>query len=54
MTPLHYALMNKHEEIIKNLVEQGANPNLPDFKGRFPLHLSIQVGCESRDHRISS
>jgi len=45
MTPLHYALINKHEEIVKNLVEQGANLNLPDFQGRFPLHLSIQVGC---------
>ncbi|KAL7303593.1 hypothetical protein TKK_0003748 [Trichogramma kaykai] len=49
-TPLHYALMRRHEEICRTLLRQGADPNSVSAKdGRTLLHRV----CKIRDRRRS-
>ena len=43
-TPLHCSSENGHHEIVKYLLEIGANPEMKDKKGRTPLHLASQNG----------
>ena len=39
MTALHYAAMHARDEVIKLLIQRGADPNASDLKGGFtPLH----------------
>jgi hypothetical protein len=44
MTSLHGAAFHGHSKIIKILLENGADPNLPSFshKFTFPLHLAVE------------
>ena len=45
-TALHLAAANDHLDIIKTLIERGANTAAKDFKGRTTLHFSIRrSGC---------
>ncbi|MDF2549970.1 MAG: ankyrin-3-like [Chlamydiales bacterium] len=44
-TPLHLALQNRHLELVKCLLQNGANANLPDPLGFTPLHIACQMGC---------
>jgi len=43
-TPLHLAVSGGYEEIVKELVQMGANIYSPDEWGRNPVHLAIAVG----------
>lgn len=45
-TALHYAVMNRHKEMIEKLLEgyakNRANPNIPDQSGMLPLHYAAE------------
>ena len=44
-SPLHYAVRNKNTiEVIKLLLNAGANPNKVDINGTTPLHRAVQSG----------
>ncbi|CAB0031095.1 unnamed protein product, partial [Trichogramma brassicae] len=38
-TPLHLALIDSNEVVMKSLLKRGANPNLANIKGHTPLHV---------------
>ncbi|CAM9473445.1 unnamed protein product, partial [Hapterophycus canaliculatus] len=44
-TPLHRAVHFRHFQILKILLQAGANPNLRDCYGITPLHLVAVSGC---------
>lgn len=44
-TPLHHAVHFQHFQVIKILLQAGANPNLPNCHGRTPLHEVTLKGC---------
>ena len=43
-TPLHFAAYHNETEIIKILLENGANPNLKNKNGKTPIHLLAMYG----------
>lgn len=44
LTPLHYAAMNGHEEVVALLVNTGANAEAKDLFGWMPLHYAAGSG----------
>jgi ankyrin repeat protein len=44
-TVLMASIRNNSLEILKILLESGANPNISDSGGWFPLHFAVQKGC---------
>ena len=42
---MHIAAYFGHVEIVKLLLERGANPNAKNNIGRTPLHYAAQEGC---------
>ena len=44
-TILHYAAKTKCVELVRILLERGANPNLQNDKGNTPLHKAAKTGC---------
>ena len=44
MTPLLTAAAAGHAEIVRALLESGADPNLATANGRGPLHLAVDHG----------
>ncbi|EEA26118.1 hypothetical protein TMatcc_005630 [Talaromyces marneffei ATCC 18224] len=45
-TPLHYAVTNKHIDIVKLLVERGATTTIADISGVNPMQLAAESGSE--------
>ena len=43
-TPLHWSSMNGKLEVMKILIDKGANVNAPDHEGGTPLHWSSAYG----------
>lgn len=43
-TPLHYASLNGHKDVVELLLKLQASANIPDAKGCYPLHLSAWRG----------
>ena len=43
-TALHYAALSNNPELVKILREAGANPNILDDKGNFPLYFAVSSG----------
>ena len=41
MTPVMYAALNGHEEIVKELIKIKCDVNLTDNKGQNALHLAV-------------
>ncbi|KAJ9455704.1 Transient receptor potential channel pyrexia [Diplonema papillatum] len=41
-TPLFFASANTHTNLVLELIERGANPNIPNMKGRTPLHMALR------------
>ena len=47
-TPLHYALKYKlPNDIIKMLIENGADISIPNIKGELPIHYAIKYALDS-------
>ena len=46
MSPLHLATEGGHLEVVKALLEAGANPNAEDIKGKTCLHVACKVYAE--------
>ena len=42
--PLHLAVSEKQEQLVLELLQAGADPDLPTGKGWYPLHLAAEVG----------
>lgn len=40
-TPLHWAAQHGHVEVVRTLIDNGANVNARDVFGRTPLHLAV-------------
>ena len=50
----HFAASGNHHEIVKRLLEHGANPNVEDIKALTPLHRGCKFGsCKSVLHLLS-
>lgn len=45
-TPLHYAVTNKHIDIVRLLVERGATTTIADINGANPMQLAADSGSE--------
>lgn len=43
-TPLHYASAKGSRDIVKLLLDAGADPSIPDNQSRTALHLACQIG----------
>eukprot|EP00913_Durusdinium_trenchii_P010233 g9594.t1 len=43
-TPLHLAIRNQHFDCASRLLEEGADPHLPDGQGNTPLHAACSFG----------
>ncbi|XP_018563285.1 uncharacterized protein LOC108905016 [Anoplophora glabripennis] len=43
-TPLHYAAMENHKDMVKFLVDQGANVNSVNENGYLAIHLAAELG----------
>ncbi|XP_031367371.1 NF-kappa-B inhibitor cactus-like [Apis dorsata] len=43
-SPLHLAVLAKQPRIIRELILAGANPEVRNFRGNTPLHLSCSIG----------
>ena len=41
-TPLYFAAGNSHTQAVLELLHRGANPNIPNQKGRTPLHMALR------------
>ena len=41
-TPLFFAAGNSHSNIVLFLIDHKANPNIPNMKGRTPLHMALR------------
>merc|ERR1712037_1021524 len=44
VTPLHGAASQGHKEMVKLLIESGADPNVADIDGGRPLHWAVRNG----------
>ncbi len=44
LTPLHLAVIHGNREMVRFLLERGADPNKPDDSGRTPLHSAVAGG----------
>lgn len=44
-TPLHFAAMTGNEEIVRFLLDQGADPYAVDDEGQYPNDLALQAGA---------
>jgi ankyrin repeat protein len=42
-TPLHSAVLDGHEEVVKELLDYGVDTSTTDFKGRTALHLAARA-----------
>eukprot|EP01064_Diplonema_japonicum_P002963 TRINITY_DN11924_c0_g1_i2.p1 TRINITY_DN11924_c0_g1~~TRINITY_DN11924_c0_g1_i2.p1 ORF type:complete len:538 (+),score=153.17 TRINITY_DN11924_c0_g1_i2:52-1614(+) len=51
-TPLFFAAGNSHVTIVIELLERGANPNIPNMKGRTPLHMALRWAKAETKKRI--
>ena len=49
-TPLHAAAYNGHDEVVKLLIDNGANPNLMDKDGNTPYVAAIRAVKLLRNH----
>ncbi|MCS7244590.1 MAG: ankyrin repeat domain-containing protein [candidate division WOR-3 bacterium] len=45
-TPLHIAVENNYEDIVKVLLENKADVNIKDNNGNTPLHIAVMKGNE--------
>jgi len=45
-TPLHIAVENNYEDIVKVLIQNNADVNIKDNNGNTPLHIAIMNGNE--------
>ena len=45
--PLHLAVSERQEQLVLELLQAGADPNLPTGKGWYPLHLAAEVGDQA-------
>ena len=43
-TPLHLALLHKHESLAVSMIDAGASVNIPDKQGATPLHDAAEIG----------
>lgn len=43
-TPLQFAVRRKSPEMIKTMIDAGADPNIRDKSGNAPLHMAVQLG----------
>ncbi|EAX93452.1 hypothetical protein TVAG_347390 [Trichomonas vaginalis G3] len=43
MTPLHWAARMQNRDMIKLLLDFGADPNIQDFEGATPLHIAADT-----------
>ena len=49
MTPLHHGAVHGGKDVLKALLEAGADPNKADDAGRLPLHwTATKVSCQQR------
>jgi ankyrin repeat protein len=46
-TPLHLAVLQGVEKMVRNLLEQGFDPDVVDGSDRRPLHIAVKHGLES-------
>jgi ankyrin repeat protein len=54
-TSLIYAVSRKYSDIVKILLDNGADPNIPDYKGILPLKYAIEYrDSESGKHLINA
>ena len=44
LTPLHLGVQHEHEQIVQRLLDNGANPSLPDPHGNLPIHIAAATG----------
>lgn len=49
MTPLHYALTENQYDILKLLLESGADPSIKDKYGDTPLDFAIKIGATDEE-----
>lgn len=46
LPPLHLAVAHNHERLVNEMMKLGAKTDLPDIKGRTPLHIASWAGNE--------
>eukprot|EP00755_Sulcionema_specki_P015604 Sspe_Gene.59856::Locus_32923_Transcript_1_1_Confidence_1.000_Length_1945::g.59856::m.59856 len=51
-TPLFFAAGNSHSSVVLELLDRGANPNIPNMKGRTPLHMALRWAKSDTKKRI--
>ncbi|KAH5423318.1 hypothetical protein HBI23_244610 [Parastagonospora nodorum] len=46
-TPLFFAVLREHAEMVADLLRRGADPNSKDFVSQTPLHIACATDCQS-------